>query len=335
VSNLEYYLFTLLIYAAINGLQALGLDMQFGQGGIFNFAYIVLVSVGAYATGIAAVHPAPAHSITQYIGGFGWPFPWDMLFGVAVTVVFALALALICFMRISHWYLALTLASIGYGLRVLATNDVALFNGNIGLAGIPGPWSNQLSPAAYQVVFALISLAALALMYWLFRRVETSPLGRAIRAHREDETAVASLGKSPLRLKTISFLLGSVAAGLGGSLLAIYVGGWNPSAWGVGETFVLLAAIIIGGRGWSAGALFGSVIVLEGIIEGSRFLPEIGGRPGLLPALQGIAVGVILLAVLWWRPWGLWPSPKESFRRGRRKERQPSVAPLAPGSQQG
>jgi len=78
---------------------------------------------------------------------------------------------------------------------------------------------------------------------------------------------------------------------------------------------VLLAAVIVGGRGWANGAFLGSIIVLEGIIEGSRFLPDIGDRPDLLPALQSVAIGIMLLAVLWWRPRGIWPEPKERFRK--------------------
>jgi len=314
MNGMGFYLTTIAIYAALNGILVLGLNMQFGVTGIFNFAYILLVAVGAYATGIAALpHQVPGGP--QYIGGFGWGFPWDVLFGIGVTVVFALGLALIAFRRISNWYLALTLSAISWALFVLATNDLGLLNGEIGLTAIPGPWQDVLDPATYQLVFLGIAVALLALTYVVMWRVERSPLGRALRATREDGIATASLGKSPVRLKTVGFLVGAAAAGLGGGLSAVYLGGWSPQAWASGETFVLLAAVIVGGRGWANGAFLGSIIVLEGIIEGSRFLPDIGDRPDLLPALQSVAIGVLLLGVLWWRPRGIWPEPKERFRR--------------------
>lgn len=311
MSALGYYLVTILVYGALNGILVLGLNMQFGITGIFNFAYILLVAVGAYATGIAALGPASGSA--HYIGGFGWAFPWDVGFGMVVTVVFALGLALVAFRRISHWYLALTLSAISWALLVLATNDLELVNGEIGLAGVPGPWQDRLDPTTYQFVFLGIALVALAVTYAIFWRVERSPLGRALRAVREDEIAAASLGKSPSALKTIGFLLGAAAAGLGGGLSAVYLGGWSTGSWAPGETFILLTAVIVGGRGWGPGAILGSVIVLEGIIEGTRFLPDIGGRTDLMPALQSMLVGAILLAVLWWRPRGLWPEPKERF----------------------
>ena len=316
MNAVEYYAVTMVIYAALNGLAALGLNMQFGVAGIFNFAYIVLVAVGAYATGAAALGPAPG-GITNYLGGFGWIFPWNLLFGVVVTVAFALLLSMICFTRISHWYLALTLSSIGYALLVLIGNDRQIFNGTIGLSAIPGPGQDQLSQSNYQLLFLAITLAALVAVYVVFALVERSPLGRAMRALRDDELAGRSLGKNPLRIKLIAFLLGAVAAGLSGGLTALYVGGWNTSGWLSGETFILLAAIIVGGRGWVRGALIGSIIVLEGLNQGSQFLPDIGNRPDIAPAIQAIVVSLILMAVLWWRPYGLWPSPKDRFPKPR------------------
>jgi branched-chain amino acid transport system permease protein len=316
VSALGFYAVTLLIYGAINGILVLGLNMQFGITGIFNFAYILLVAVGAYATGIAALGPASGSA--HYIGGFGWGFPWDVAFGMAVTVVFALGLALIAFRRISHWYLALTLSAIAWALLVLATNDLDLVNGEIGLAGVSGPWQDQLDPTTYQFAYLGIALLALAATWLVFWRIERSPLGRALRTVREDELAAASLGKNPARLKTIGFLAGAAAAGLGGGLSVVYLGGWSTGSWAPGETFVLLTAVIVGGRGWGPGAILGSVIVLEGIIEGTRFLPDMGGRTDLLPALQSMVVGLVVLAVLWWRPRGLWPEPKERFDVDRR-----------------
>ncbi|HVA23293.1 MAG TPA: branched-chain amino acid ABC transporter permease, partial [Chloroflexota bacterium] len=238
--NILFYLTTMAIYTCINGILTLGLNMQFGLAGILNLAFIVLVAVGAYCTGIAALPPAPAAGAVHYIGGFGWAFPWDLLFGMLVTVAFACLLGLICFKRIAHWYLALTLSSIGWALLILVSNDANLFNGQTGLIGIPGPWQDQLSPFQYQFVVLAMCVVALAGVFILFSRIEHSPLGRGFRALREDELAAGSLAKNPLRLRMIAFLLGAGAAGLGGGLSAIYFGGWNDSAWQPGETFVIL-----------------------------------------------------------------------------------------------
>ena len=100
------------------------------------------------------------------------------------------------------------------------------------------------------------------IVFLVITRLVRSPLGRAMKAVREEEGAASSLGKNPWRLKMIAFAVGAGAAGLGGGLFAIYVGGWNVQAWQPGETLILLAAVIVGGRGRNLGALVGSLIVL-------------------------------------------------------------------------
>lgn len=217
-------------------------------------------------------------------------------------------------MRLRHDYLALTLFAIGVGLQVLVTDYLPFLNGSEGIVGISAPGQDTLDPSVFQFVFLAISGVSLLVVYGLFTRITSSPLGRAIKAIRDDEEAAAAVAKNPWRLKLLAFLLGSLAAGIGGSLQALYIGGWSVQGWSPQENLVLLAAVIVGGRGRNIGALVGSVIVLEGIIESTRFLPTIGD-PGLLPNLQTIAIGLLLLAFLWWRPQGLLPEKKEKFLR--------------------
>ncbi|HXC80073.1 MAG TPA: branched-chain amino acid ABC transporter permease [Candidatus Acidoferrum sp.] len=314
MSALEFYIVTVAIFGCLNGILALGFNMQFGQAGIVNLAFIVLVAVGAYATAIASVQPASGvfGGTGTYIGGFGWVFPWNMLFGVAATLLFGLLLGGAALLRLRHDYFALCLFAIGVGLQVLVTDYLPLLNGSDGIGGMSAPGQNVLDPSIFQFVFLGISVVALAFVYFIFARVSSSPLGRAMKAVRDDEEAAAAVAKNPWRLKLIAFLLGSLAAGIGGSLQALYVGGWSVQGWGPLENLVLLAAVIVGGRGRNLGALVGSFIVLEGILEATRFLPAIGD-PGLLPNLQTIAIGLLILGFLWWRPQGILPEKKERF----------------------
>jgi branched-chain amino acid transport system permease protein len=309
MSAIEFYIITVAIFGCLNGILALGFNMQFGQAGIVNLAFIVLVAVGAYATGIASVQPASGvfGGTGTYIGGFGWVFPWNMLFGVGVAMLFGLLLGGAALMRLRHDYLALCLFAIGVGLQVLVTDYLPLLNGSEGIVGMSAPGQDVLDPSVFQLVFLGIAAVALVVVFVIFSRVTSSPLGRAMKAVRADEEAA-------WRLKLIAFLLGSFAAGVGGSLQALYIGGWSVQGWSPTENLVLLAAVIVGGRGRNIGALVGSFIVLEGILEATRFLPTIGD-PGLLPNLQTIAIGLLVLAFLWWRPDGILPERKERFAR--------------------
>jgi branched-chain amino acid transport system permease protein len=312
MNNLLLFLLTLAVIACLNGILALGFNLQFGHAGILNFAFIVLVAVGAYMTGIAAIGPAPNDGFTSYIGGFGWGFPWDVLFGTACTIAFAVVMGGLALRRLRHDYLALTLFIAGQGLLVLVTNDVNLFDGSNGLTGIPAPWQDQLSPVAFQLVFLWISALALVVVYYFIARLTRSPLGRALKSIREDEVAAASLSKPVWRMKMTAFLVGAAAAGLGGSLLAVYTSGWSPQGWLPQETIFLLAAVTIGGRGRNAGALLGSLVVMTGVVQASQFLPVLGNAE-ILPELQAILIGSLLLAFLWWRPQGILGERKERF----------------------
>ena len=315
MNPVEFYIVTLAIIAAINAITVIGLNVQFGTTGLLNLAYIVLLAIGAYATAMAALPPSPSHGYVTYIGGFRWAFPWDLLFGMAVTLVCGLLLGMIVFTRVSVWYLAVTLTSIGYGLLTVLNDEPRLFNGYVGLINVPGPWESQLSQSGYQVVFLLISLVALLITFAFVWRLERSPLGRAWRAVREDELSVTALGKNPLLLKLSAFCVGSLAAGLAGGLTVLYLGSWNTEAWQPNETFLVLAAVIVGGRGWTVGSIVGSLVIYDGLIEGSKYLPVIGNRVDLLPALQTLFLGFVVMAMLWWRPWGLWAEPRSKYKQ--------------------
>ncbi|HLH70786.1 MAG TPA: branched-chain amino acid ABC transporter permease [Candidatus Dormibacteraeota bacterium] len=314
MGQVEFYIVTLVILASINAINVIGLNVQFGTAGLLNLAYIILLAIGAYATGVAALPPSPSHGYVTYIGGFSWPFPWDLLFGMAVTVACGAVLGIIVFTRVSVWYLAVTLTAIGYALLTVINDEPRLFNGYVGLLNVPGPWESQLSQADYQLVFCAISLICLGLIFLLTWRLERSPLGRAWRAIREDETAAMALGKNPLLLKLLAFSVGSLAAGMAGGLTVLYLGSWNTEAWQPNETFLVLAAVIVGGRGWTVGGVVGSLVTYDLLIEGSKYLPVIGGHLALLPTIQTMFLGLIVMAMLWWRPWGLLPEPKERHR---------------------
>ncbi len=289
---------------------ALGFNMQFGHAGILNFAYILLVAVGAYATAVAGV--PRSQGFTTYIGGFSWAFPWTVLFGTGCALLFGAFLGWFALLRLRFDYLALALFAIASGVQILITDDNRIFNGSFGIVGIPGPGGDQLSPGGFQVAILAIAFVVLCVIYLFLMRIDKSPLGRTLRAVREDEVASSALGKNVFGFKMLAFLVGSGIAGLGGSLLATYAGAWNVNAWLPNETIALLAAVIIGGRGNYAGAFIGSVILLEGIVETSRLIPS-PISPDLLPALQGIAVGLALLVFLWWLPEGIVPERKERF----------------------
>ncbi len=110
-----------------------------------------------------------------------------------------------------------------------------------------------------------------------------------------------------------SFIIGGVIAGISGALLVGFIGAWSPGSWLYQETFIFFTALIVGGTANNAGAALGALLVPVAFLEATRFLPQFGG-PGLIDALQWVAVGVLTLGFLWFRPRGVLPERKRSLR---------------------
>ena len=131
---------------------------------------------------------------------------------------------------------------------------------------------------------------------------------------REHELAATAIGKNPVQLKMTIFIVGGVIAGLSGAILIGYITIWAPSVWLYPETIILFAAIIVGGRGNNLGAILGALLVPVGFEEATRLLGRMSiGPPGLIPALEWVAIGLLIIGFLWFRPDGVRPEPRHVF----------------------
>ncbi len=80
MSQIWYYVFTLVFFLFDYFILAMGLNIQYGETGILNFAYIGFVAIGAYVTGAVSL-PNSVGTAQQYIFGFNLPFPFSLLAG--------------------------------------------------------------------------------------------------------------------------------------------------------------------------------------------------------------------------------------------------------------
>src|SRR3979409_2072609 len=108
------------------------------------------------------------------------------------------------------------------------------------------------------------------------------------------------------------FIVGGVIAGLSGAILVGYITLWAPSVWLYPETIILFAAVIVGGGRNNVGSILGALLVPVGFEEATRFIPNIG-PVGLIPALQWVAIGLLIIGFLWFRPDGVRPEPRPVF----------------------
>jgi branched-chain amino acid transport system permease protein len=301
-----FYLLTLAVFGAIYGILAMGLNIQWGYTGILDFMYIAFVAVGGYVTSLLMMPPARSVPGLEYVLGLNWPFIPALLVGGLAAALLALVVGLLALNRLRSDYFAIVTVAVSLVLYTIAGNATPLVNGWDGISGIPQPFQATLNLDynAYQLFFLALCLVMLIIVYFASERLYHSPFGRALRCVREDEVVAQGLGKNVFALRLKAFVIGAFIAGVGGSLLVIYVDAFNPSAWTTGETFFLWAALLLGGSANNRGAILGALIVPVLFAEVTRFLPAFGS-PQLVNAFRYIAIGVLLILTIRFRPQGI------------------------------
>jgi branched-chain amino acid transport system permease protein len=314
----SYYVINLLIYAAVDAMACLGLNQQFGVAGVTNFGFIIFQAAGGYAAAILSLPDQSANGGFQsYIGGWNLPFPVPWIGAAVVGGVLALPFTFLVGRRLRGDFAAVGLLVTAVLLNLIVTNYRPLLNGDAGLSLIPAPLGQQFSTqsSGYQWAFAAGAIVLAALVYLFLRRVTESPYGRSLRAMRDNDLVADSLGKNLLSLRTTMLVTGGAIAGLSGGVLVSYISTWSPAAWGYAETVVLFAAVIIGGAGNHLGAILGAVLVPVGFEEVTRYIPTSNNLPpNLIPSLEWVAIGLLIVIFLWVRPQGILPERKRVIR---------------------
>jgi branched-chain amino acid transport system permease protein len=325
-----YYIINLLVYGAVDAMACLGLSQQFGIAGVTNFGFIIFQAAGAYAAAVLSLPPDTANGGFQsYLGGWNLPFPLPWIGAAIVGGLLALPFTFLVGRRLRGDFAAVGLLVTAVLVNLLVTDYRPLLNGDAGLAIVPAPLQGVISPLStgYQWAYVAVAIALAGGVYFFVRRITESPYGRTLRAMRDNDKVADSIGKNLLSLRTGMLVLGGAIAGLSGGVLVGFINTWSPAAWTYAETIVLFAAVIIGGAGNHRGAVLGAILVPLAFEEGSRFIPNSQNLPpNLIPSLQWVAIGLLIVAFLWFRPQGLLPERKRVITL-------PGRAAAGPGAQ--
>ena len=313
------------LQAAYFALAAIGLNIHFGYTGLLNFGMAGFMTVGAYGLGVSVAY-------------YGWPWPVGVLVGILASVVFALLLGFPT-LRLRADYLAIvTIAAaeiIRIAMRATALRDIT--GGSNGINGFSSgfydlnPFSDGVSINLglfnldfradqlwiLTVGWALVLLAVL--FTWLLMR---SPWGRVVKAVREDEDAVRSLGKNAYSVKMQSLVIGGVLGGIGGMVFVLGQGSVQPSPQDLGtpKTFFIWVAMILGGAGTIWGPVIGSMI-FSGLLaftdsalrnaEAEDLLPEALIDGVQVGQMRFILMGLGLMLLMIFRPQGIFGNKEE------------------------
>jgi len=296
------YASAFLTMTLINGIACLGLNLQWGQTGLFNVGVAGFMAIGAYSSALLT-----SAAVDGRFGGYGLPIVVGLL-GAMIAAGAMCALIGAITLRLRSDYLAIATFGMAVGVQLVLRNEQSVTGGTFGISFIPRPFAILADrPLLFGFAnLALVGVLVVALVAALERLVR-SPWGRVLRAVREDERAARALGKNAARYRLQAFALGGAIMGLAGALEAHFIGFIAPDAFDASLTFLIWTMLIVGGSGNNLGALLGAVLVsliwsVSGLATGVLFAPEDQARAA---ALRNVAIGVLLAATIVLRPRGL------------------------------
>ena len=282
-------------------LMAAGLTLVFGIMNLINLAHGSFYMVGAYVA--AAVFAASGS------------FLLGLAAALAAAALTGAAVELVVFRRLyDRQHLDQVLATFGlilffneivrmvWGSTALYMRVPTLLNGRVELLpGVPYP--------SYRLAIIGVGLGVAGLLYLLIARTR---LGMLIRAGAANRVMLGALGVNVRLLYTLVFALGATLAALAG----VMAGPIFTVESGMGETVLILAfvVIVIGGIGSVRGAFVAALLI--GIVDavGRAYLRPLlaltmstsaADKAG--PALASMLIYIVMAAVLFFRPQGLFP----------------------------
>lgn len=277
------YLLNIAVYAGIYIILASSLNITNGYTGLFSFGHAAFYGIGAYTAAILATRSGAPFWLTLPLAGI-------------VAGAFGAAIALPT-LRLSGIFLALITIGFQEITYLVTLNWIGLTRGPMGIPGIPPPTIGGVTLSGNRGYYYLI-LALDVLVLFVLSRIVNSRLGRAFVAIREDELAAASVGIATFPTKVLSFVIATFFAGIAGAFFAHHARFVSADSFRLDETFVILTMLIVGGMGSLLGPVIGAVFLVV-LPEASRFLSE----------YRGVVYGLILIAVILFRPEGIAGAP--------------------------
>jgi len=299
----------LILEQALNGLQfglmlfllAAGLTLVFGIMDMVNLAHGSLYMAGAYV----------AASVSAKTGSF------PLAVGVAILATALLGgLLEVALLRRLYRRDHLSQVLATFALILVANDGVRMIWGDMPMMlSMPEALSGPVEIGwfiypSYRLLIIGVGVAAAAGLYWLVSRTK---LGMWVRAGASNREMARAMGINVRWLFTFIFAIGAALCALAGALL----GPLLAVQAGMGENILILTfvVIVIGGIGSVRGALAASLIVGMADTLGRALLPalmremfRLEAASSLGPALASILIYMLMAAILFWRPEGLFPA---------------------------
>jgi branched-chain amino acid transport system permease protein len=337
LTNWPNFLTSLLAFFALYLIITISLNLEMGYAGIPNFGKALYFMGGAAFSGSFAIRAAAwilnfkgnpigldnfiiAGSLTTMLQS---RIPDSVALLVLTVAIGAFAggvlgyISIFPAIRLREDYLAMLLLGAAAFFQIFLSNYSPIINGSLGI-GIPDffAWAGQ-----YGTLTATLVIAAVALGVYIYaERMVRSPLGRTLRAVRDNEAASEALGKDTVAIRRNILIIASVITGIAGALYTIYTGDTNPAIYDrVTWTFWPWLMVILGGVASNSGVAAGTfvfVFLLE-YINATKYLLQ-NVLPFDVTWLEYLLFGSLLIVILLVRSQGiLKEKPSATLNRSR------------------
>ncbi|MDO8769911.1 MAG: ABC transporter ATP-binding protein [Burkholderiaceae bacterium] len=309
-------------------LLALGLNIVVGYAGLLDLGYVAFFALGAYMFGLLA-----SPHLTETFPAIAAMFPdgLHMSFWIVVPLAALVAGAFGVILgaptlKLRGDYLAIVTLGFGEIIRVFLNNldhPVNITNGPKGLNEIDSvklfgvDLGKTLNVGGYDVssvtLYYFLFLALVIFAIIVSHRLQLSRIGRAWMAIREDEIAAKAMGINTRNLKLLAFGMGATFGGVSGAMFASFQHFVSPESFGLMESVMIVAMVVLGGMGHLPGVVLGAVL-LAALPEVLRYVaaPLQGLTGGRLDAsiLRQLLIALAMIIIMMIRPHGLWPTPE-------------------------
>lgn len=314
------------INAVYFAIAAIGLNVQFGFTGLLNFGQAGFMACGAYGLGMTA----------HYFGISMW---WGIPIGIAFSVVLGFLMG-IPTLRLRADYLAIVTIASAEIIRLIvrSVKFKTYFGGSDGINGFTDSFRNigddigivqanqygfwPLRFTGRELWTLVVGWVVVAVVAYFVYLLMKSPWGRVLKAIREDEDAVRSLGKSVFSYKMQSLILGGAIGTMSGMIFALDRGSVQPDNYSRDVTFYILTALVLGGVAKVSGSIVGPMIFWGIFTFMDNFLRQVAKDPIHLGnftimkstqvgQLNYMLIGLTLILLMVYRPQGVFGNRKE------------------------
>jgi len=316
----------ILALALLYVMLALGLNIVVGYAGLLDLGFVAFYAVGAYMYALLA-----SPHLTETFAWIAAAFPNGLHSPIWLVIPLAAGLAAIAgvllgtpVLKLRGDYLAIVTLGFGEIIRVFMNNlehPVNITNGPRGLDRIDSLTFFGLDFGKRLEIFGF-TIPSVTLYYYLFlvlvvvsvivcHRLETSRIGRAWMAIREDEIAAKAMGINTRNMKLLAFAMGAVFGGVAGSMFASFQGFVSPESFSLQESIMIVAMVVLGGMGHLPGVILGALL-LAALPEVLRYaagpLQQLTGGRLDAAILRQLLIASAMISIMLLRPRGLWPA---------------------------